>query len=1633
MNIDDLKKLAPADAIKAAAEYAGVPPSILDGIWRVESGRGTNKGPSKAGAVGDFQIMPKTQALIEKKLGQKFDATNFHDSLRMAAEHIRDDFQREGNIPDTLRAYQAGPDRKKWGGPENTAYAAKVMMTDVPEYKPAVSDIDRTAMPAKLERKEDYTGMPRTAQAMLATSFLTATLGDTPTSNAFEQAVDQGSKEAIDAQTTRNDMTLVETAKAMFMHQGLAGAIGRVVARDTYTTTPGYKVPEELLEGLTVDQAAHVLDATSEAQARRFRAEMDVENDDMRRANANGAGWAFAGSILAGFPEGVFTGVGVAKSLAIAGMGSAAAAAAGNAGRAVALSAVEQVGGNLLTTAAEDAITGRVSVFDYAASATIGALAMGLEIPGVTHAAGKANAIQAEARFIERQLQMAKQAETTLGPGATKEQISAEISRMEAAMVRSEINLHSGDLPTERKLFSEDVNRELSGEAPMVPTSRNQQGTPGSDKADTSNFNEPDKGDTVLKGPTDLNAYSADPKTTANMTSVLEHAPTRQIAWGTAEDVATGQAHPDSTIDDRLRGLGIDPTVIRSGQRGVFNGAGTTGLSGRLLEAAQWLHKTFASDTTLILASAPQARAWNGMASYLGNNTVLLEVVPGRKRDVLTLVHEVGHAVIYTQFAKLSPELRGGFSDFYREFLKKYYSKDYKGAALSRGAVASEYTENTVWAGVTKRFSQSMFDIMAGVVDQVGQVRPLTKSGLDYAKDYIPKVDEVLAENFVKYLEAAIHKELGWKPGDLPEGMVNFFQQIWQMVKSIYKYAVDNKLIAPDTRVSAMFDGIRDNNAKAVPTPVSDEPGVTGNAVPTSGAIPLDAKYGINLMPEGTPMERAQKRAMLELYARADNPQAPWNNIDPKFVSSLTDNNVVQLGSTGLLLLKSDNPVARMLAHELLESTTGATGRHSTAAIARHIVERRIMGNTINEVQDTFVGWANAQGMNAWNKYADHKAWERFNMLVAEHTEAVRMGRNDMLSNNEFVVAAAARMENLWTRSRLEQVNGKTLGYAGLPASSRGYMPHSMSPSKLRNMSQAQEQAFHAALVDQFVGVEGFDISFSANLASRYMDAIRARANGGFNAPLGAQDAGAADLVRRALEDMDMAESDIEDYIAKYTKGGASHTKKRLNLDLLAEHPDGNGGTFRLLDFYETDQIALARRQVGRVSGEVALARHGIMGRPGLKVLRKALDFGANGGKIQPKELEAFDQIAAEFLGDPFGQQNKTMDRVGQLNSLVRLGGMMFNQIGEGINIILHMGLRAAFENVIDAPRLRAEIKALARGERVDNGILSGIETLGVKFGTDSYKMVMPFDKPDMPYQTNTADTVHLMDRLLRGGSHAQAKLSFWRTIHSVQQRGMAEQILHRTFRYLRDEGGRHDQTLLDMGVTPELAASLRAQAGAVTWEGDSIKKLDITLLSPKTAEQLVEVVLRGTNQIIQGTFIGETGKWAHDGWLRLLSQFRTFSITSIEKQWGRHRANRGTATALAMVMGAMSMALPLHYARVLVNSQGRSDREEYIDKHTSLDAMARATLNYIPMAGLSGDFVDAMTAVTGISTPSGGGRSGGTEFVGNVVLPAAGMVDDAWKAIQNTRDGTDPTQLMKVLPFSNLPALKVAINYLGN
>lgn len=734
--------------------------------------------------------------------------------------------------------------------------------------------------------------------------------------------------------------------------------------------------------------------------------------------------------------------------------------------------------------------------------------------------------------------------------------------------------------------------------------------------------------------------------------------------------------------------------------------------------------------------------------------------------------------------------------------------------------------------------------------------------------------------------------------------------------------------------------------------------------------------------------------------------------------------------SDGLTLARSKNPVLQMIASLVTETTTGAAGRGETAAIKTQLLKQKLIGNAILDYDASFDAWGKDNQLSLRDKLIGGDGRRKFDKLV--YTEILnRRDANYQAHSDLSVVRAADAAEGSMDRGRIAQVDAGTLGSDRLAASSVGYVPQALDGTKLQAISSADLDLLHQALARQFETRLGWNKTEAELFAPYYTERIRKRSQGsnGVDVVSGGGDAG--QVIRDTLEDM-MLDPNLRDRAAAAAaKIGQGHTKGRLDLDLREQLRPG----LQLMDLYQTDTLSLVRSYSHRTAGHVALAENGILGIQGVNQLRDAAGTPVAGVALPTaKEFDAFDRVFAELLGTPVAGRvvSAGATNLGMAMSLQRMGSLVFTQAAETFQLATTLGLNSLMGGVASLPRMMGEVGRIKKGQAPGNNVLSSIETVGgVEFGAESYKMVAPLDTPDN-LVGQYVDQAGLFTRLLRAGGHLQSKISFFRGLMAAQHRATAEQIVSKAMRYINE--GKNDVNLADMGYTPQMAALLKAEMPNIaTFDGSGkLLSLDLSKVSdPRIAEGFIQATHRGVSQIIQGTFVGERNAWAHNDWLRLMTQLRTFGLTATEKQWGRQRMNHGYGKAAGMLLGQLAFALPIHLARIQLAAAGREDRDKYIKDNMTPAALTRSVTNYASMSGLTGDVLDVLSAIAG----GWGGNEVG-EMVGarqqamgiGRIIPAAGTVDRGLKVVTGK---ADLHTALKQLPFSNLwyllPLLNIA------
>lgn len=138
--------------------------------------------------------------------------------------------------------------------------------------------------------------------------------------------------------------------------------------------------------------------------------------------------------------------------------------------------------------------------------------------------------------------------------------------------------------------------------------------------------------------------------------------------------------------------------------------------------------------------------------------------------------------------------------------------------------------------------------------------------------------------------------------------------------------------------------------------------------------------------------------------------------------------------------------------------------------------------------------------------------------------------------------------------------------------------------------------------------------------------------------------------------------------------------------------------------------------------------------------------------------------------------------------------------------------------------------------------------------------------------------------------------------------------------------------------------------------------------------------------------------------------------------------ALNGYGYAAGVLLGQMAFALPVYLARVQLYAIGRDDKEEFLERATSGEALATAAMNYSSMSGLGSDAMD-MVASLGAGWNSDVKAALGSHSFGrglSSAVPVVGTLDQAGRVVTGR---ASVHQALKQLPFSNLPWLVPFIN----
>lgn len=1375
------------------------------------------------------------------------------------------------------------------------------------------------------------------------------------------------------AEAERQQVGFGDMVGAAFNQTTAIPALLQSLNRPEYPADPTYDYSarrDQIEYGLSEEDRQYMRESRSLAEETARMGEVKARMEDMQKLSAHGPAWAVAASLTGGLidPIGWGVGLGVGKAAQVVGLGSIAAFRSGMVAKGVGLGALEGTVGNVAITGLVDAAGGHVTDRDYAYAAGFGLAFGGLGALAGMRAAGEG----ANARM-----------------GAAADELNRA---MDESLMDAHVTLRQAREAAGAKVPDADIPESIVHAVQREAETMRSEIRPIQQTEVSHEFEN------------NVRAYLNKAELKRNSAELSGRDELAKLA--AAEDpLLSVQANRILSV------LGDDVPVIRS-------------LGVKRAHYNPQEHRVYVSPTDepwvvmheLTHAATSQRMSWGEVnpATAIGTLTTEFEALRAVAQKAAKGKEFEAHTKYYL---KNKAEFAAGLYSQDPEFLRFLASVPVRGDGKSLLNAMVTTVRRILGLGANEESVLTRaLHINDELMDSPIQIttRTYRKTKTDpqkFIKEYTNYVgaeqhraglalQDAAAADTVKDLNAAAAR---LDPEPSPEAVQAELDNIMRQ-----RYAAAMNIV--HARVA--------NSKRFLPNGEDFEVTADGKVIPPKDMLlpkevrdKVGAAWGID---PALVSNDVDIQMLTEMAARAER----WSNENP--VDAARVNSILGkmpwLASTGLQLATSKHPVGQMIAGVLLENTTGALGRGRTAALDKNLLQRQY-DEYLATAEQHYTAWRNRNNGNIATDVMSGELRDRF---MREVTAEIRSREGNGISNSADadVVAYADALEKGFDRMRVDQQARNTIGAARLGDSSRGYSPRRISKKWARSATLEQRRALSKEFADQLEEQWG-DRAFAEKIATGYVERARLEAGGGVTPPTNLYSDEATGILRDVMRAGAVPDDQIEKLLGKFSRGGQGFTKKRLDLDLDKTVSTNAGDEFYLGDAFEHDQAKLYQDYSRRVSGEVALANFGVYGQHGLMQLRRLLaDFGPGGKPASIEEVRAFDQVAAEFFGVPLpGTGNKAMGNLRLLSSMSMLGGMAFNQFAEFSNSLPLLGLGGALRQVAELPRLIGDVV-----KRRANPLLDSLETVGGPIGHDQ-RVVFPYQELD-DTQVWGAGDLNAFDRVLRAGSQAMPWLSGFHYVHAAQVRGMSEQIVMKSLRYIRD--GAENEALASMGFNPTLRAQILEELPRIA-EFDQTGRLialDITKAENVDAmAEFVQAVHRGSKQIIQGTYIGETGAWAHNDLLRLLTQFRTFSITSMEKQWSRQRADLGSIKAVGLLLGSMSFGIPIQLTRVHLNAAGREDSDEYLERQLAPGLFARNLLNYSSISGVLGDVIDSGAALTGNSVS--GGRSGAMQSPADTI-PAVGYANNLLKAIGER----DPRELLRALPGQNLPFVTPLMNF---
>lgn len=257
----------------------------------------------------------------------------------------------------------------------------------------------------------------------------------------------------------------------------------------------------------------------------------------------------------------------------------------------------------------------------------------------------------------------------------------------------------------------------------------------------------------------------------------------------------------------------------------------------------------------------------------------------------------------------------------------------------------------------------------------------------------------------------------------------------------------------------------------------------------------------------------------------------------------------------------------------------------------------------------------------------------------------------------------------------------------------------------------------------------------------------------------------------------------------------------------------------------------------------------------------------------------------------------------------------------------------------------------------------------------------------------------------------------------------------------MSDEGARVNRKRMRvLGLSDEMQdkvfAEIRKNMGETAGEreGSKLKRLNLEKWDAETRGAFEHAIFRWTRKIIQENDLGQTSVMLGHTLGKLFFQFRGFMLGAWTKNT-LHNIHMRDWESMSMILATMTFGSLAYVAQTHLQSIGRSDREEWLEKRLSPQKLAASAFQRAGFYSVFPAVADNMAWLAGFD-PLFDSRVTGQPSQGLTSFPALGMLDNAMNSVRgvagmahgNPFSQRDARAIFATLPFQNtLPMLWLA------